>query len=284
LKVKKREKILLEEKNGIDAIIAKYSIIPTNFFIRLYYSFMRNRLINRKNILNNKFNYELHRPFEEHKKSILSKNQKLEYLESNINEIVKERSSLKSQDLYRAKELIETNNSLLLGAIGEQKAVDELKKLPDSYTIINDFSLEIDPPLVDMNSGSNIHSIQADHLVIGPTGIFLIETKNWSKNSIEKTYSFSPIDQIQRTNYALFCFLNYHVNSGQLDSFRNNWGSAKISPRNIILMIHSKPNEEFQYVKVLTINEVRRYITNSKIIFNEEQTFQLVEFIKQGMP
>jgi hypothetical protein len=53
------------------------------------------------------------------------------------------------------------------GIIGEQGVIEALKKLSNSYYLINDILLQ--------KPYGNI-----DHIVLGPNGIFVIETKNYS--------------------------------------------------------------------------------------------------------
>ncbi|HIG93737.1 TPA: NERD domain-containing protein [Candidatus Woesearchaeota archaeon] len=52
------------------------------------------------------------------------------------------------------------------GYSGEQRVIESLQKLPDSYYLINDVNLP--------NGYGNI-----DHVVLGSNGIFIIETKNF---------------------------------------------------------------------------------------------------------
>jgi hypothetical protein len=54
-----------------------------------------------------------------------------------------------------------------LGERGESRVTETLKSLPDDYVVLND--------LVLPDSKGNI-----DHLLIGPNGVFAIETKNYS--------------------------------------------------------------------------------------------------------
>jgi hypothetical protein len=58
---------------------------------------------------------------------------------------------------------------LLAGRIGEDCVANELKRLPDDYVVFND--LVLDGP-----GGT----CEVDHLVLGPTGIYVIEVKRWS--------------------------------------------------------------------------------------------------------
>lgn len=55
--------------------------------------------------------------------------------------------------------------SYFLGAVGEARVASELRKLPDGYHVIHDFSI------------GNVNFV--DHVVIGPTGVFAVETKDW---------------------------------------------------------------------------------------------------------
>lgn len=81
---------------------------------------------------------------------------------------------------------------------GEQKICSILEKLPDEYFLWNDIVLQ-----------RNGYSVQIDHVVISPYGIFVIETKNytgwiygnddsdqWTKNMYGYRYYFNnPIKQ-----------------------------------------------------------------------------------------
>lgn len=51
------------------------------------------------------------------------------------------------------------------GALGEEKVSGILEKLPDGYHVFNDF----------LACGNHI-----DHVVVGPAGVFAVETKCWS--------------------------------------------------------------------------------------------------------
>jgi hypothetical protein len=55
--------------------------------------------------------------------------------------------------------------SYFIGAVGEARVASELRKLPDGYYVFHDFPV---------GSVSFV-----DHVVIGPTGVFSIETKDW---------------------------------------------------------------------------------------------------------
>jgi hypothetical protein len=64
----------------------------------------------------------------------------------------------------RMDELEKERESMRKGAAGEESVAHTLSKLPDVFRVVND---------VATPSGN------LDHVVIGPTGVFVIETKDW---------------------------------------------------------------------------------------------------------
>jgi len=179
------------------------------------------------------------------------------FLSNHFSEAVTIKIQPRIKELERKNKIIAEYNTYVIGAIGEQQIVSILQKLSDEYYVINDFQLNFRPALYWKKENGYIKSIQVDHLLISPSGIFLIETKNWSKNSMENVDLRPPTLQIQRSSYAFYRF----VNSKLTNKWKMHlWGSKKIQTRNIIAMINSKPNEEFQFVKILNPLEILRYV------------------------
>lgn len=205
-----------------------------------------------------------------------SKRKRFDYLVSHIEEAVAISGRLASIKLDYKKRVIDEINSFIYGAIGEQKVVDELKRLSDTYTLINDFSFTFDKSLFHKQQRSYIKSIQIDHLLISTAGIFLIETKNWSKESLKSLSLRSPVEQIKRTNFALFNLLN---RSSDFKLNPHHWGERKIPIRNLIVLINHKPTEEFQYVKILTLNELLGYVEYFKPSLSNQETQEIVDYL-----
>lgn len=63
------------------------------------------------------------------------------------------------------------------GAHGEMAVGDVLARLPDSYVVFHDYH--------PMDSQGRPVAWNVDHLVVGPTGVFVIETKNYSQARVE---------------------------------------------------------------------------------------------------
>ena len=194
----------------------------------------------------------------------------------NYEKVISKRCIESYKELDFTKEVVAGLYTLIAGAIGENLAVNELKKLPDNYYLINDFSVEFNPPIYNKKENDRIFSIQIDHLLICQSGVFLLETKNWSKQSIKNLDLRSPVEQILRTSYALFVLLNSESN---VNLTRHHWGSKKIPIRNIIIMTNEKPKEEFKHVKILSLNKLNGYINYFDQIFNEDEVKNIFNYL-----
>lgn len=80
------------------------------------------------------------------------------------------------KDLGEALELSIESRDWARGAAGERAASQDLSLLPDDYLILND----VHPGFRGLNERWNW-----DHVVIGPKGIFVVDSKNYSANRIK---------------------------------------------------------------------------------------------------
>ena len=190
--------------------------------------------------------------------------------------VLSQRSSDSYRELKFIKETVEGLYSTIAGAVGENTVVSELQKLSDEYYLINDFSLNFNPPIFNKRDNDRIYSIQIDHLLISQSGIFVLETKNWSSKSIENLDLRSPVEQIKRASYALFVFLNSDKNQGLV---WNHWGSKKIPIKNIIVMTNKAPKSDFQHVKVLPLDKLNGYIQYFDEIFDKAETENIFNYL-----
>ena len=210
---------------------------------------------------------------------LTNKSNRYQYIVSSFRDAVNESSSSQILEHDRKKKIIDEINSYIYGALGEQKVVKELEKLSDDYTLINDFTCSFNPPLYNRQENDYIKSVQIDHLLISPSGIFVIETKNWSEDSLNNLSLFSPVQQIKRTSFALYKILIKAINNSNLHLLQHHWGNRKIPIRNLIVLINQKPKEDFQYVKILTLNELLDYVEYFAPSFSKNETEVLVEYL-----
>lgn len=202
-----------------------------------------------------------------------------QFITSNTDEAVKQSVYNPLSELERKKSIIDNLNSFIYGALGEQKVVKTLENLSDEYYLINDFDVSFSPAIYNKQENDYIKSVQIDHILVGPSGIFLIETKNWSEKSLENLSLRSPVQQIKRSSFVLFKLLNNEMSKYHLRLDRHHWGDKKISIRNLIVMTNTKPQEEFQYVKILTLNELLGYVNYFKPTFSSNEIKKIADFI-----
>jgi hypothetical protein len=211
-------------------------------------------------------------------KQIECDSNKLFDFKENPQEVLNERCRPDLNQLNYIKEVLQDFNTLILGAKGEIQVVKEIEKLSDDFVLINDFSVHFNPPLYRRSSNDRIYSIQIDHLLISKVGIFILETKNWSKKSIESLDLRSPVDQIRRSSYALFRLISNAIDGGEIRLNHHHWGDKNIQVRNIIVMINEKPKEEFQFVKIKTLSELNSYISFFEDILSEDEVRRLTNY------
>ena len=263
---------LTQLKHQLDIVLSS----PSNIIKKLIYYFKK-FLIKRK-IRNIEFQSDsiIKKYIQSSINTLSIKSSRHNYIISHLSEAINESSSLELKELDRKKRIIDDINSTIYGAIGEQKVYKDLENLSDDYHLINDFTCSFKPAIYNQQGNDYIKSVQIDHILISPSGIFLIETKNWSEHSINNISLRSPVEQIKRTSFALFKML-----SGKIISSLNqhHWGNRKIPIRNLIVLINHKPIEEFQYVKVLSLKELRNYVEYFKPSFSNNETQMIASYL-----
>ncbi len=230
--------------------------------------------------MENSFERELRKPFKKAFAKINSIKSKIEDRTNNAQDWVERYSARDREKQEKVLAVFRKYKYLFYGAEGEERVAWELSRLPDTYTVINDYRLEFPQPVYDRNNDDRIYSIQIDHVVVGPTGLYLVETKNWSRDSVENTELFSPIRQLKRSNFAIFRLLNQAVERGDIDNFSTHWGNRRISPKNILCLINHRPNQEFQYVRTLSEHQITHYVENQRQTFSQIEVNSLAENLR----
>lgn len=91
------------------------------------------------------------------------------------------------------------HSAVLANAIAERAVIRTLSTLPDDFVLINDLHLscERDIPFED----SYLKTAQLDHLLIGPTGVYAIETRNWGSTIAADGDEADPVLQVARASF-----------------------------------------------------------------------------------
>ena len=189
--------------------------------------------------------------------------------------LIENRAKPQIDKLEYTRNILESSRNLISGAIGENLVVKEIKKLSDDYVLINDFNLRFSRPIFYKKHNQRIYSIQIDHLLISKAGIFIIETKNWSKSSVNSHSLRSPIEQIERSNFALYVFLSENITL-----YDHHWGEQRVPIRNLIVMIKNKPKGQFKYVSVKLLRELNDYIKYFEPVLTDKQFNRIVTELK----
>lgn len=149
-----------------------------------------------------------------------------------------------SGNINRLEKLLASGE--LAGARAELDVIAHLAGLPAEYTVLNDIRLTADR-YIHFN-GAVLQSAQIDHLVLSPAGVFVIETKRWSRHFVESGQYHDPFDQIQRSAYLCY------------DRLRTKFGMIRV--RSVIACAGKLPSApEDSHVKVLPVTELGGYIS-----------------------
>jgi hypothetical protein len=133
----------------------------------------------------------------------------------------------------------------LAGGIAELELIENLKALPDNFFVINDVEIEINRAI--HFDGEWLKSAQIDHVVVTPSGIFVIEVKNWSTKFVQEGDYFDPYQQVKRSSYLCYKIIGerYNLKTRSIVAYKGS--------------IPKKPSDS--YAKVLPISEVKGYIS-----------------------
>jgi len=134
----------------------------------------------------------------------------------------------------------------LAGAKAELEVIETLRSLPGGYVVLNNVQLKAER-FIKYN-GVPLQSAQVDHLVLSPAGVFIIETKRWSRHFVQAGDYHNPFDQVSRAAYLCY------------DLLRSNFDKTPV--RNIILSGGALPEPpQESYTKVLHLSQLNGYIS-----------------------
>jgi hypothetical protein len=135
------------------------------------------------------------------------------------------------------------------GAQAELVVSDILTRLPDDFCVFHDVRLRARRFI--RFQGRGLKSAQIDHIVLGPTGIFVIETKNWSRRTSESAEYFSPFEQVSRASYLCYDLLCEII--------------PEVRVKSLIVKLNSLPKRPpGSKVTVLSKHQLCRHLVSSK--------------------
>jgi hypothetical protein len=84
-------------------------------------------------------------------------------------------------------------------ARGELAVIGALRRLPDNFILLN--SLKLKSNEFVRREGRRLLPEQVDHVVIGPTGIFIVESRSWSRGIVQAGGGSDALAQIGRAGH-----------------------------------------------------------------------------------
>jgi len=177
-----------------------------------------------------------------------------------------------SRDITATMRFLEKNHTYLLGAKAEQQVVDMLSTLPEEYHIMSGVDLRRFDTAYWWRKKDEIRFQQIDPVVIGPTGLFLIGTRNWSGADIElKTGDLRR--QVKVATHALWVYMK--------DEYRFYEKNPKI--RCVIVSTQGAHGDLRidKDIDVIRLNRLTEYITGREKILtpmNVERLTHVISF------
>ena len=170
------------------------------------------------------------------------------------------------------------NSNDYKGAKGELLVIEQLKILSDDYIVFNDINLKLKKTV--KHKKSYLKSAQIDHLVVGPSGVYVIETKNWSESTVIENFtrnSFTPYDQVGRSGRVVYRYVNSNKYGNIIQKTYHSIANKEIKVKSIIAITGSKiPLKKKEFAKVLYPHKIPYYILGKENILSIE-TIQRLE-------
>lgn len=154
------------------------------------------------------------------------------------------------------------------GAFGELKVLKELKNLNDNYHVLCDVNVHL-KDFVRYHGRRNLKSAQMDFVVVGPTGIYVIEVKNWSANEVNYHKGLNPYEQVDRAGMVLWIYLKQH--------------SFFYKPRvtNLLVPVQGNLhyNSSYRSVLIRNPNNLVKFINENNNNLNEKRISKVVRIL-----
>jgi len=159
------------------------------------------------------------------------------------------------------------DNPLHAGTKGENKVIDKLLKLDDTYHILCGIRIEL-PYFVTYNGQKNLKSAQMDLVVVCPKGVFMIEVKNWSNSYTQNYDGLNPYEQTDRAGRVLWIALQ--------DVIKN------IRVTNVLLSISGNIpyNQRYRAVLVSSLDRINQFLEKQQDSLSPREVKKLVNDLK----
>jgi hypothetical protein len=172
-------------------------------------------------------------------------------------------------NISRSYKFLNEHQPALIGASGEEQVIGVLSRLPAGYHIINDINIHFDGAIYWKAGHEYIGNCQIDHVVIGPTGVFMLETKVWKSSGFELK-SHELVHQVRRSNYGLWYYLKEFYRRDDTPKIRTVVVSVNGAPSN------RKPDD---YIDIVTPHHLCEYILAKRTVLSQQAIQKIVRIL-----
>jgi len=210
-------------------------------------------------------NYRINSPFKHIRKNLHNtKSQKNHHI-AHKPQVIKNTC----KNITDTQNFLSNNSSFVIGAMGEESVINILAQLPDEYHVLNDVNLSFPKYIYWRERNEHIKTCQIDHIVIGPTGIFLIETKKWKTSEIG-IKADDLKHQIRRASYALWYYMKGHYFFEKMPRVQS-----------VLVSMHGAQHGQRidKYIDIVYPSRLCTYITSRQPILSEGAIHNLIRLI-----
>ena len=151
--------------------------------------------------------------------------------------------------------------------IANNQVLRELYRLPVTYRIFKDICLHLRSAVKYRETEERVKFCQIDFVVIGPTGLFVIEAKEWS-DKILKEYSHFPLKEVDKAGLVFYIKII-------------NWFCKKIPIYNVAVMLQKIPKVKYEYVRHLTLRELYWFIIRREGTMSKKKITKITRWLSK---
>ena len=141
----------------------------------------------------------------------------------------------------------------------------ELGKLPDQYILLQKVFLKLKYPVTHSLSTEKLKACQIDFVVIGPSGVFIIEAKEWGEYTFEEGVPYKETD---KSGLCVYIKLK-------------NFNQKRIPIYNIVTTATERPEIVYGRVKQLSLWQLTTFIYAQEDALTKSDIRRIKRFMKR---
>ena len=158
-------------------------------------------------------------------------------------------------------------NNIEFEVLEDNHVLRELYRLPVTYNIFKDVCLHLRWAVKYRKTVETVKLSQIDFVVIGPTGLFVIEAKEWSEK-ILKEQSHLPLKEADKAGLVFYIKI--------INRF-----CKKFPIYNVAVMLHKVSKIKYEYVRHLTLRELYWFIIRREGTVSKKKITKITRWLSK---